>query len=1849
MAVKLLTIDQLQSLLQQYVKSDQLQFTGKDLASDSLSNLFSTTLQDQAFSLHSVKINPTGKTITVDGQGNSSPFTGLNVRAVFGLNAMHEVTLTATATPDSHTNWTLAQSFPALQGTLFEYIQLSDPQLVLSTEDTPKTKKGLSFSGKLIFSDGSAFTGTVASLNTVYAGAPPLQLSGNITLSDGVPTMTLNADQEWGWHTKIGYFNLPLALSLSASIHKDQATDVKPQPKVDASLQFSATLDYESRHTPAPIVLTAIYQTGQPVSFTADITHLVNTDLPALVGYLFDNVNVLDQLPTNFSLNSLLTQGVLTVLVDLPKKQLASVSLDITRSAPWSAFGGPVTLEDAHVVLGYAYPTKRPSCDISGTVTLGDTLKVHTLLHAPDFTETLTINAKDEGNLSLTTLLAHALPEAIAIPDEIPDLTFSSLDLVIAPSKGQFELQGHATLAWNDLPFAFGVSGSTTNTLDISLKREPVPAAKGNTKTPQSQQQNVSCSLALHCTGPITIVDELILQSLQFSFDFEQEKKSWSLSGTVTGSALEVDFTLAASLDQTTTARTITLTGKTGADDISLNLGSGSLTAKNFAIIITKALSATTQLTGVKAQADSAYSWNVSATGGANVPGVFTLDGTLALWKDDTGVGLSFQPTDAQVAIILRPLEYFTMNLELDHLSIVRAKDASGNTSWSFDTLIDLWFSNVPDRIHLPEILPSTQARRIKAHLKVDKDGVVLSVSQLVSIPAFALPDINFGTRQLQLGEAAIEVSQLAVQLGKDLSLSTDFGFGIPQQFNSIFGTHSDGSPAVDFFNVYQPMPASADGSEAANPTITRFKLSLDSGNGLQVQMLNSPLKAITPITEGVPAGENPTSYLIDLQDFGAFTFQMPVLSYNGNSFTGSAGLKVVPGRSLKLPLTPLKDLLAACKLEAIANTIPDGLPIQEVKIYDSASGAFNPDAGNALVSLLGDLSTALSKELPGYSFSLGDTVEQGLRELASDLNKLPDSFKDYLDIHIPTDFSFALSISEEGAIQGHLSTGATHALAGGGPTQTGNPIKVLYPAMGPLGPQLNGLTLYSFSIGELFGGAVLPVTIDMEAHQFPLATLVAALALPGSSQTVLPSSQNLDTRIIINNLFMLLIYETVIPIPVPIFFDQLGLEYLGIEGVNFQNHWSFPNPLDTAGTSALLTVLKDLGMFFTQRDYLLDTSTLPKVLPTFTVGPNTLQLPKYLNSTTLISPTDTHFNTVIDNTANVAHLLNALKTLSINEIVQAIPFDKRVGMAELSFAGFDVAEMDWLITTLSEFSSLTSAELASVHLTAGDIGPLLQILPASQATTQVDGLKAQIAARTQELQTAQTQLKTLLAQEQSLLPALQTVQGSLAQFIGSTASQLAQVQAQAGVSALLALVTAQEQVIAQWQALLPTMHNQLTSIHSLLMNVQSLLSSESPLFAPALGTLSASIQAAEAMDSAITEWIKHLQSLQSPTTASSWTTALAAQDAVVTLIREQIPQLQNDISILQKTAGIVSTVPIIFPQGIGILQSLQVQIGTFSPELSQISNGLAQLPSQLPGGKLSTVIVAQEKLLQETQAQLTTLQSQFTPLQHALEATSSALQSAQVPGATINSSAFIELAQAIVQSLAQATHSISMWQQMSQTAASTTGNAYFVAQEDLIMQIGQMPQLHNQLAALPIQIGSDNVMFTQALQQVTSADNTALANLTALLNQAQATANASGLVLLLRGQVLEALTLEFGLSVGQLGVDIGAALLGKIADLFEFEVYGLVVVDPKASPVFRVMLDGEIAIPALGMKDQGTLTIDTQGFDLLIDGQLFGNNDVLSVSLHMSGGNLQDGDTFNVVASFQNNLLDYLKNICTQ
>src|SRR5689334_15214734 len=99
------------------------------------------------------------------------------------------------------------------------------------------------------------------------------------------------------------------------------------------------------------------------------------------------------------------------------------------------------------------------------------------------------------------------------------------------------------------------------STVTITIDRQP--AVEENTA---DASDTVNCSLQLQGTGPVSIVDGLVFQHIDLSFDLIN-RTDWSLSGAVAAAVFECDCTLAASLEQTAEMRTVKLATTITADE----------------------------------------------------------------------------------------------------------------------------------------------------------------------------------------------------------------------------------------------------------------------------------------------------------------------------------------------------------------------------------------------------------------------------------------------------------------------------------------------------------------------------------------------------------------------------------------------------------------------------------------------------------------------------------------------------------------------------------------------------------------------------------------------------------------------------------------------------------------------------------------------------------------------------------------------------------------------------------------------------------------------------------------------------------------------------------------------------------------------------------------------------------------------------------------------------------------------------------------------------------------------------------------------------------------------------------
>lgn len=864
---------------------------------------------------------------------------------------------------------------------------------------------------------------------------------------------------------------------------------------------------------------------------------------------------------------------------------------------------------------------------ISGSIQAGDREIAMALLVGQkegDFVFEWTI-----AEISLAAIAQTFLAGA-SLPPELPNLAFKDVETVIKPKSRTFSFQASTAAPLN---FPASGNGLSITQTQISVARVAVEATS-----------QINCAIALSGDQPLKIAEELVLN--HFQLEMELTGKDWRVTGEVEADIFATAFMLKAEYRQTSEEKHFQLSMAANPAITLINLDStGHLNVSSLAMDLL-------QQPATEPDTASQSAWSVSATGAIALTDVVDVNGRLTLAKQIDGTAsLVFQPDQALVHMPLPPDKTAAMDLSFGEVAMIRqpSLDPARKTDWQFEAAVDVSFKGWHPTVH--RYLPETIATEFKANRK----GVQLIADRVVNPFDFALPNVEVGDVSVELGSASIDVSDLFILLGKEIAIAAQLGVGLPSQLNNLFGTNADGTPKLEFFNTFDP----------SDRDQTTIKAELRIGTaGIKVVPTSSIIRAISLTNEqGQPLqpGEDPW-WLCDLKEFGAIKFKVPTFSYDTktSSFAASGAFDTV--RPLSVPMTLVKQLLSACKLQGAADTLPAGLPLKGVEITDK-QGNFKVDE---LFKVLGTVGASLPAD-----------VKAAIATLGQQLDKLPDSFKQYLNIEIPQSFAFDIAVTPEGTVRFDAR------VKEGDP-----PIKLLLPGMLGIVPVLNGIQLRKLSFGQLAGGSLFLLQVDATLDQFDLVTLATSVALPEASAKLLPSTRTLHRRLVLNDLFMVIVYQTVIPIPIPLFYNEVGVEYLGLEGLELGAHAQFPMPtLNLVEAGKLLSNFKQ---FFSDRNFLLDPNNPPQNMNLkFSLKKNFLQLPPYLAPSTALLG-DRQSGPEINAYTSLAQLLNGMKTLSVNQLIQAMPIEQRVNSTAIAFGPFS-GSLGWFITTPDEFRQIAT------------------------------------------------------------------------------------------------------------------------------------------------------------------------------------------------------------------------------------------------------------------------------------------------------------------------------------------------------------------------------------------------------------------------------------------------------------------------------------------------------------------------------------------------------------------------------
>jgi hypothetical protein len=483
---------------------------------------------------------------------------------------------------------------------------------------------------------------------------------------------------------------------------------------------------------------------------------------------------------------------------------------------------------------------------------------------------------------------------------------------------------------------------------------------------------------------------------------------------------------------------------------------------------------------------------------------------------------------------------------------------------------------------------------------------------------------------------------------------------------------------------------------------VDRVDLLLSLASGLSIAFKTSPFKAIALRT--LPDKTVWTEW-VEILDIGTFSFRVPDFAFDfaGGRWHAAGGIET--RGELAIPLTPIKWLFGKCGFpKGVLKAMPAAIPLIELHL-DS------PEFYKQLTRMIG----AADKNAQSAFKKLADLLQKGAK-------RIPEHFEDYLDLYIPKGFTFDIAVEPTGGFSFGINV------------KDAKPLKALMPAMvgvPPL-PGLMGITMYRVAFGLSGGGSIGLLKVDGWLDQIDAISLIFALTT-GQGKAI-------SNRFIMRDTTALI--PMAAPLPIPLFYKQVGWEYRDLFGIGMQFHASFPDPQPSL--MDWVALIGGLVKFFSQKKYFLhDKGNLPAAMALdFTLQPTTLSLPSYLGGVTLGPTRNLPALSVSD---TLARALDGIKAGNLGWVIQAVPlkYSKsgktawiRVGREKIVFGPLQFT-VGWCVTTEDEFrNQVLPSPQAKKALGVANADQMLESLPKNQGGTSYDKgfvvlLMGEIAART--------------------------------------------------------------------------------------------------------------------------------------------------------------------------------------------------------------------------------------------------------------------------------------------------------------------------------------------------------------------------------------------------------------------------------------------------------------------------------------------------------------------------------------
>eukprot|EP00163_Fabomonas_tropica_P003316 TRINITY_DN127_c1_g5_i2.p1 TRINITY_DN127_c1_g5~~TRINITY_DN127_c1_g5_i2.p1 ORF type:complete len:2708 (-),score=956.45 TRINITY_DN127_c1_g5_i2:38-7501(-) len=536
-----------------------------------------------------------------------------------------------------------------------------------------------------------------------------------------------------------------------------------------------------------------------------------------------------------------------------------------------------------------------------------------------------------------------------------------------------------------------------------------------------------------------------------------------------------------------------------------------------------------------------------------------------------------------------------------------------------------------------PEIMQKFFPKKAqKCLFGFNNNQVFMDVVELMSRAGIKV-DFEMGEK----GTISAGIDKMRLSVGSMPSLSATLTAKIPTTLNKMFGVKADGSYAWNLFS----------GEDFAIEVGLKLKGWKPAVYG---NIVGSPFTGF-PVVTG-PDG----NARIDLKSvFGNFKLMLPQFTFDA---TGTFALRTSMQRDgpLYIPLKGIKKLLANAGLDKWAENFPERIKIDSIYLYKDGKVDFTP-----LFKMLG-IKPEVQEKMKVF-----DKIARRLEA------NFPPRFLQYLNMEIPEAFTFDMNLN---SVRRKFLI-STNKFDG----SRGTPIRMLLPT--PLG--LTGIVLHEFAFGDLMAGLLYAETdLEVDFFGFP-ALAVSAFKKPNPKWS--DYLQKRGTTFYLQKVSWIIIYETVIPIPIPVFFDRMGVERYGLEGIEVGTNFGFPMPKITA--EGAMNLANILTKYTSDPKARLAGTPNPKgVTCEFTSGPHFFALPKYLGGNVIGSRTKKKTWTAWE---KLTPLVDFIKFFDVEKFVEGIPRKGR--MVAGKYALFSAFEFDGSLglTTLRELKAGVGAESA--------------------------------------------------------------------------------------------------------------------------------------------------------------------------------------------------------------------------------------------------------------------------------------------------------------------------------------------------------------------------------------------------------------------------------------------------------------------------------------------------------------------------------------------------------------------------